>query len=170
MTKIVLIAHNIRSAHNVGNLMRTAEGLGIDKLYITGYSPYPKTKSDNRPPHIRHRISAKIDKTALGAQNTLNWQFTKDIRLIIDNLKTKNFVIAALEQADEAVFLPDYISYTNISIIVGNEVDGIDEQVMAMADIVIKIPMSGKKESFNVAEAAAMALYHIKYTTHTWTN
>lgn len=163
MTKIVLIAHNIRSAHNIGSMMRTAEGLGIDKLFLTGFSPHPQTKTDPRPPHTRRQVSAKIHKTALGAEDTLKWRYCQDIAIIIAKLKAQNFTIAALEQTPDSADLSFYKTNAGVALIVGNEVSGLDETVLRSADIRLKIPMAGKKESFNVAEAAAMALYYLKY-------
>ena len=163
MTQIVLIAHNVRSAHNIGSIMRSAEGLGIDELFLSGYSPYPPIKNDTRPPHIRRQVLAKISKTSLGAENSLKWRYCQDILPIIVKLKAQDFTIAALEQTADSVDLPSYKSSARVALIVGNEISGIDENVLRTADISLEIPMAGKKESFNVAQAAAMALYHLKY-------
>lgn len=163
MTKIVLIAHNIRSAHNIGSMMRSAEGLGIEELFLSGYSPYPQIKADSRPPHTRRQVTAKIRKTALGAENSLKWRYCQAIAPIIEKLKAQDFTIAALEQAPDSVDLSTFSRRPSVALIVGNEVSGLDENVLQSADICLKIPMAGQKESFNVAEAAAMAMYHLKY-------
>jgi tRNA G18 (ribose-2'-O)-methylase SpoU len=164
MPKIALIAHNIRSANNIGSLMRTAEGLGIHIMYITGYSPYPESNTDGRPPHIRRRVSVKIKKTSLGAEKTIKWKHSKEIEPVINRLKMQKYIVAALEQTKTSKDLSNFKNQTDIALIVGNEVTGIDREVLQKADICLEIPMAGNKESFNVAEAAAMALYHLKFT------
>jgi len=160
---LVLIAHNLRSAHNVGSLLRTAEGLGINKVYLTGYTPYPKTKNDSRLPHLASKISARITKTALGAENQLDWQQSDDIFEVINQLKEDGFEIIALEQTPEAEPLSDFEPAAKTALIVGREVEGIEPEVLAAADRTVEIAMHGSKESFNVAVAAAIALYQIKH-------
>lgn len=157
---MVIIAHNIRSAHNVGALMRTAEGLGIAKLYLTGYTPYPKTDDDLRLPHIAHKIDQQIHKTALGAEHSLDWQYQEDVNTVIDKLREQEFTIAALEQTDTSVSLPIYQPPNKLALLLGSEVTGVDPALLACTDIHLEIPMFGKKESFNVVEATTMAMYH----------
>jgi len=161
MAKIVLVIHNIRSAHNVGSLLRTADGLGIYKVYITGYSPYPETMNDTRLPHERLKISKLVNKTALGAEKSVNWQHVKDVYNLIDRLKKSNYKIAALEQTAKSVMLPEYKVKEKEALIVGNELTGIDDEVLLKCDVHLEIPMLGRKESFNVAVAGAIALYHL---------
>ncbi len=162
MARIAIIAHNIRSAHNIGSIIRTAEGLGIYKIFLTGYSPYPEFAVDKRLPHISRRVSAKINKTALGSDKTVRWEFSEDIEPVINRLKSQNFLVAALEQTESSIALSEFKNRRDIALVVGNEISGIDKKTLGMAEIHIQIPMFGVKESFNVAEAAAMALYHLK--------
>lgn len=162
--KIVLIAHNLRSTHNVGSLLRTAEGLGVTGVFLTGYTPYPATKNDQRLPHLRDKITKQIHKTALGAETSLEWHFSKRIDPIIDELKGKGFTIAALEQAAGSVALPGYRPPDQLALIVGREVEGIEPEIVGLCDITLEIPMFGKKESYNVVQAAAMTLYHLRFT------
>ncbi len=164
MRQIVLIAHNLRSCHNVGSLLRTAEGIGIDCVYFTGYTPYPQLANDPRLPHIAQKLDAQIHKTALGAEKLVDWQHQEDIFTLLEQLKDGGFTIAALELTELAIELPSYQSPEKLAIIVGREVEGIEPEVLAVADIALKIPMAGQKESFNVVQAAAMALYHCKFT------
>lgn len=161
MPEIVLIAHNLRSAHNVGSLLRTAEGLGLNSVYLTGYTPYPIPKNDSRLPHLAAKIDKRIAKTALGAEQYLNWHHREDIEDLIKKLKNDGYLIVALEQAPGSVKLPDYKAPDKIALIVGREVEGIEPEVIVLCDIILEIPMLGQKESFNVVQAAAMALYHL---------
>ena len=160
MRKLVLIAHNLRSAHNVGSLLRTAEGLGVKQVWLTGYTPYPRCHNDDRLPHLAQKIDHQIAKTALGAEKLVPWQHQTTIADVINDLKAEGFVIAALEQTKESVKLPDFKPPAKLAIIVGREVEGLEPEVLASCDLSLEIPMLGQKESFNVVQAAAMALYH----------
>ncbi|MBI3624511.1 TrmH family RNA methyltransferase [Candidatus Saccharibacteria bacterium] len=164
---IILIAHNLRSCHNVGSLLRTADGLGIKQVYLTGYSPYPVGGPDSRLPHERSRIQRQIHKTALGAENTTMWQRADDIRPVINQLKAAGYTICALEQTTKAIALPSYQPTASTALIIGREVEGLEPDVVAQADYCLEIPMFGHKESFNVVQAAAMALYHLRFTAYT---
>jgi 23S rRNA (guanosine2251-2'-O)-methyltransferase len=160
--KLVLIVHNVRSANNVGSLFRTADGLGVDKIYFTGYAPYPETDNDARLPHERRKITQQIHKTALGAELSVPWEYEPDILGCLDRLKADRFTIVALEQTEKARPLEKFIVPIKTALIVGNEVSGLDEVVLKRAEHHIQIPMRGHKESFNVAIAAAIALYHLQ--------
>jgi 23S rRNA (guanosine2251-2'-O)-methyltransferase len=166
MRSIVLIAHNLRSTHNVGSLLRTAEGLGVQKVCLTGYTPYPAQEHDFRLPHESRKIDAQIRKTALGAEQSQAWEYWPSIDDAIASLKQAGYTIAALEQTPHSVPLPDYAAPDNIALIVGREVEGVEPEVLALTDVALEIPMAGQKESFNVAQAAAMALYDLALVTH----
>lgn len=163
MNQLILIAHNLRSSHNVGSLLRTAEGLAVQEVYFTGYTPYPLSKSDERMPHLSKKIDAQISKTALGAEKLVKWQHVSLIDELIKDLKDQDYVIAGLEQAAGSIKLPMFSPPPKLAIILGREVEGLESEVLALCDIVIEIPMLGQKESFNVVQAAAMALYHCHY-------
>jgi len=160
---IILIAHNIRSAHNIGSLFRTAEGFGVSKLYLTGYSPYPTATDDERLPHEVLKTSRQIEKTALGAQQSIKWQHASDLEGLVTELKDEGYLIIALEQSSSSKPINKFKLNQPMVLIVGNEVDGIDSTTLKLADKHLEIPMSGKKESFNVASAAAVALYHLTF-------
>lgn len=160
---IVLIAHNIRSCGNIGSIFRTCEGMGVKKLLITGYSPYPKQKNDKRLPHISEKLTRQIEKTALGATENQEWQYVKEIMPIIKKLKEQNYMVVALEQTKDAINLVNYKAPNRIAIVVGREVEGIEPEILHIVDQTIEIPMQGKKESFNVAVASAIALYQLTY-------
>lgn len=165
MRTIVLIAHNLRSTHNVGSLLRTAEGLGVAKIYLTGYTPYPHAASDTRLPHLSQKIDKQIAKTALDAEKYLEWQHTPGIESVILQLKKDGFAIAAIEQATDSMPLPDYRPPGKLALIVGREVEGIEPEVLELCDAVVEVPMFGQKESFNVVQAAAMTLYHCRFAS-----
>lgn len=163
--KIIVIAHDIRSCHNIGSLFRTAEGLNVEKLFLTGYTPYPKKASDERLPHLANKIEAQINKTALGSQKNLPWEYSEDITELLTKVKKQGYTIAALEQTKNSKSLPDYQPPEKIALILGNEVKGVASSVLKLADKHLEIPMFGQKESFNVVQAAAMALYAFRFSS-----
>lgn len=165
MPKLSIIVHNVRSSHNVGSILRTADGLGIDHVYLTGYTPYPLDAHDTRLPHEAQKIAASIHKTALGAEHTVSWSQHTDITQLTSQLKESSTRLIAIEQHADSTELQDFLdSYTpqDTSIIVGNEITGLEPEVLQIADNVVEIEMQGLKESFNVSVAAALALYQFK--------
>ncbi len=164
MIELVLIAHNLRSSHNVGSLLRTAEGLGVGKLWLTGYSPYPlretPRETDTRLPHLAAKVDQQIRKTALGAESQIDWQHQPDIEEVLGSLKSRGFQVAALEQASGSIALPGFKPPQKLALVLGHEVEGLESEILGLCDMILEIPMAGQKESFNVVQAAAMALYH----------
>lgn len=163
MKHIVVIAHNIRSTHNVGALLRTSEGLGAKQVYLTGYTPFPKVANDTRLPHEVTKITKQIQKTALGAETTDIWQRSEDVFEVIKQLKDAGYTVAALEQTADAIPLQSFEVPDKLAIVIGREVEGIEPEVIDACDNTVEILMFGKKESFNVVQAAAMALYHCRF-------
>lgn len=163
MRSIILIAHNLRSCHNVGSLFRTAEGLGIEKIILSGYTPYPAMVHDIRLPHIAIKITQQIQKTALGAEQTLTWEHYHTALEPITNLQKNGYKVIAIEQHPSSIALPEFTPTDKIALIVGREVEGLEDDVIALTDDIVEIPMYGKKESFNVVQAAAMAMYHCRF-------
>lgn len=163
MTQIVLIAHNVRSCHNVGSLLRTAEGLGVHKVYLSGYTPYPQGQKDTRLPHEAAKLHKQIAKTALGAEASQAWEHVDSIQDLLMQLKTQGYMVAAVEQSETSVPLPSFKAPDKLVLIVGREVEGIEQEILAACQYILEIPMFGKKESFNVVQAAAMALYHCTF-------
>lgn len=164
MQDIILIAHDIRSCHNVGSLLRTAEGLGITKVYLTGYTPYPVKPNDTRLPHIATKLTNQIHKTALGAELTQSWEQSDAIEPVIEKLRADGYLIAGLEQTPSSVELHKYHPPAKIALLLGREVEGIEPKLIESLDVTLEIPMHGSKESFNVVQAAAMALYSLQFT------
>lgn len=163
MREIIVIAHNVRSTHNVGSLLRTAEGLGVTKVYLTGYTPYPAIKKDDRLPHLAAKLSRQIAKTSLGAEKLVPWKHRDNIFELVDELETKGWQVCALEQTAQAVSLADFKAPAKVAIVLGREVEGIEAEVLGRLGRHIYIPMHGKKESFNVVQAAAMCLYALRF-------
>lgn len=157
MQKVVLVIHDVRSIHNVGSLFRTADGLGVSKIYLTGYTPAPVDR-------FGRNVSA-FSKVSLGAEETVPWE-KKEIHELIHELKTNHFDVVALEQAPSAIPLDEYVSQKSVALILGNEVEGIPHTILDEVDAVVEIPMKGKKESLNVSNAGAIALYHLSNTNN----
>lgn len=163
MKSIIVIAHDIRSTHNVGSLLRTADGLGIKKVYLTGYTPYPVKQNDSRLPHIANKLDTAIHKTALGAEKTVAWEQVDDVFTILSRLREDGYSICALEQTKDAIELPKYVCPDKCALLLGSEVTGVSPELLKLVDKCLVIPMFGKKESFNVVQAAAMALYQLRF-------
>ena len=157
MPEIVVIAHNIRSTHNVGSIFRTCEGFGVRKIILSGYTPYPLLKNDNRLPHISRKLHDQIHKTALGAETIVPFEYYDQLNLSL--LKAEGYRIAGLEQDARSVTLNDYTPPNKIALLIGEEVHGITPEHRDFCDDLIEIPMVGTKESFNVSVATGIALY-----------
>lgn len=147
---LYLVIHNVRSAHNVGSLLRTADGLGVSKVFLTGYTGAPIDRFG--------RKDTKISKVSLGAEDSVPWE-RREIGELLSELHTDTVEVVALEQAPQAIPLHEYTPTRSVALVVGNEVDGVEDGVIARADVVVHIPMKGKKESLNVSNAGAIALY-----------
>jgi tRNA G18 (ribose-2'-O)-methylase SpoU len=150
--RAVLILHDIRSTHNVGSIFRTADAVGISKIYITGYTPAP-TDRFNRPVH-------EITKVALGAEKNIPWEKVS-ILDCIKTLKKGGFQIIAIEQDKNSVDYKKIKPKFPAAFVLGNEVGGISKDVLKLCDVVAEIPMIGGKESLNVSVAGGVALFRI---------
>ena len=151
---MIVLLDNIRSIQNVGSIFRTANGAGVTAIYCCGITPTPT----NRLGVLR----SQFEKTALGAEQNINWHYEKDIATRINILKKQEVYIIALEQSEQSI---PYHTYTpphdNIALIVGNEVEGISKKILEQVDDVIEIPMHGTKESLNVAVAFGIAIFSL---------
>ena len=163
--EIVVIAHNIRSTHNVGAILRTADGLGVSRAYLTGYTPYPVVPNDKRLPHISSKLTSQIHKTALGAEATMPITQSDDVAPVIHELKSAGYHLVALEQSPRSVSLPDFIPPHKIALLLGEEVNGISPELLQQCDTIVEISMDGIKESFNVSVATGIALYALRATS-----
>ena len=172
--KIVVLAHNIRSTHNIGAILRTSEGFGVSKIIFSGYSPFPILKDENfqktgRLPHIAQKIDSQIHKTALGAEAYLNLAATDNIIQILEDYHAEGFQLVGLENNFNDPRLiqinsPNFQKQIGqkIVLILGEEVEGISDELKALCDRFVEIPMVGRKESFNVSVATGMILYELK--------
>lgn len=164
--EITLILHNIRSTHNVGAIFRTAEGLGVKHIVISGYTPFPDlaiiNQSDSRLPHLVEKITKQIHKTALGAEQMVPFRRYGTLEeWLEENERTGNLPVIALEQAPDSISLPDFTAPETFALLLGEEVDGISAEHLARCATTVEIPMFGTKESFNVSVACGMALYQM---------
>jgi 23S rRNA (guanosine2251-2'-O)-methyltransferase len=159
MPELTLILHNIRSTHNVGAIFRTAEGLGVKEIILSGYTPYPLVEHDSRLPHIAEKLHKQIQKTALGAESMVPFTYAGlDITPTIQKLKADRLRIVGLEQDKRSVMLPNYKTPERLALLLGEEVHGITDDLRDLCDDLIEIPMKGQKESFNVSVATGIAL------------
>jgi tRNA G18 (ribose-2'-O)-methylase SpoU len=153
--KIYLVLHNIRSAYNVGAIFRTADGAGVEHIYLTGYTPAPPDGTriyTTKPERM-------IIKTALGANEYVSWSQHHDFADVATELKKRSVTIVALEQGERSIDFRSYKSVGDIALVLGNEPVGIDEETLTQCEVMIDIPMHGKKKSLNVSVAAGIALY-----------
>ncbi len=161
MRDVVVIAHNIRSTHNVGSIFRTCEGFGVTKLILSGYTPYPAITADPRLPHIARKITEQIHKTALDAETLVPFEHIEE--LDFGSLKHDGYHVVALEQDARSISLLEANLPDRIALLLGEEVDGIDSSYLSEVDTIVEIPMHGKKESFNVSVATGIALHSLTF-------
>lgn len=159
MSEIIVIAHNIRSTHNIGSIFRTCEGFGVTKIILSGYTPYPASPTDGRLPHIAEKLTQQIHKTALGAETMVPFEHQE--ALDIESLKADGYRIVGLEQSSQSVKLCDYNTPDKLVLLLGEEVHGVNDSLLHQCDDIIEIPMQGQKESFNVSVACGIALYQL---------
>lgn len=157
MPEIIVIAHNIRSTHNIGSIFRTCEGFGVSKIILSGYSPYPKLSNDTRLPHQIEKLTNQIHKTALGAEAMVPFEYHEVLNLNL--LKEQGFSIVGLEQDERSIPINDYSALNKIALLIGEEVHGLTDDLRDQCNDLIEIPMHGLKESFNVSVATGIALY-----------
>ena len=149
----MVILHNIRSAENVGAMFRTCDAAGVDKIYLTGYTPAPIDRFG--------RKRKDIAKSALGAEEYVGWEQKKSLPALIANLKKRNYQIIAIEQDEDSINYRRVKLQKKNAFIVGAEVTGIPKSILKLCDVVAEIPMRGKKESLNVSVSLGIALFRI---------
>ena len=143
----ILLLDNIRSILNVGALFRTCDGAGFEKIVLTGFTPTPPRK--------------ELTKTAIWAENFVAWEYYKDPLQYIKNLQTTGYMIFVLEQTPESIDFHKIasIEYKNICLILWNEIEGVQKEIIHIADYCVEIPMLGQKQSLNVATAGGICMY-----------
>jgi 23S rRNA (guanosine2251-2'-O)-methyltransferase len=147
----VLVLDNIRSVENTGSIFRTAEGLGVSKIYLIGTTPAPLDRFG--------RKRTDFAKVSLGAEEMLEWEYSKDVLPIVDDLRSQGFQILSLEQSDKSKNLKSFNPSESFALIVGNEVDGVSKEALSASDEILEIEMRGEKESLNVSVSTGIALY-----------
>lgn len=146
---IVVVLDNVRSMHNVGSIFRSADAFLIEKIWLCGFTP--------KPPH------RDIQKTALGATETVEWEYQQEIIQCIEKLKAEGYKIIAVEQAEGSMELPSWKSENDQkwAVVFGNEVEGVQDKVLELCDAAVEIPQMGTKHSLNVSVAAGIVLYKL---------
>ena len=146
---IVVVLDNIRSMHNIGSVFRTADCFALEEICLCGITA--------QPPH------REIEKTALGATQSINWRYFSNTIDAITELRSKNYLIIAVEQAENSIMLNDFSIYNEAkyALIFGNEVNGVSEDVMQNLDACIEIPQFGTKHSFNIVISAGIVLWDL---------
>jgi 23S rRNA (guanosine2251-2'-O)-methyltransferase len=147
-SQMVVVLDNVRSLSNVGAVFRISDAFLIEKIYLCGIT--------GTPPH------RDIHKTALGATETVAWEYVESTILAIQELKAKGYVIVLIEQMDTSIFLQDFDinSSQEYALVFGNEVNGISEEIMPLADFALEIPQLGSKHSLNVSVASGIVIWH----------
>ena len=145
---IRIILDDVRSLNNVGSAFRTSDAFALEKIYLCGIT--------GTPPH------REINKTALGATESVEWEYNKDVIQIIKNLKNNGFKIVAIEQADDSCFLDKYKPGSNkLALVFGNEISGVNEEVIQLADDVVEIRQFGTKHSLNISVSIGIVVWDI---------
>ncbi len=147
MKDFYVICDNIRSLENIGSIFRTSDALGVSKVFLCGIS--------GKPPH--HKIS----KTALGAEETIPFEYYRQIGRLVDKLKKEKVQVVALEQDKKAILYTKLKPKFPLALIVGNEVKGVSKKILKKCDKIIFLPMHGKKESLNVSVSFGITGYNI---------
>ena len=148
-TPIIVVLDNIRSLNNVGAVFRTSDAFLIEKIYLCGITA--------TPPH------REIHKTALGATESVDWEYKENTLALVNELKVQGVVVAAIEQAENSVMLDEFSldATKKIAIVLGNEVKGVQQEVVSAADYCIEIPQKGTKHSLNISVSCGVVLWDL---------
>ncbi|PHQ57613.1 MAG: RNA methyltransferase [Lutibacter sp.] len=146
---LIVVLDNIRSLNNIGSVFRTSDAFLIEKIYLCGISA--------QPPH------KDIHKTALGATESVNWEYVEDTLTLVKKLQTENVVVASIEQAENSTKLQDFKIETNqrYAVVYGNEVKGVQQDVVTASDYCIEIPQFGTKHSLNISVSCGVVLWDL---------
>ena len=147
-TPIVIVLDDVRSLNNVGSAFRTSDAFALEKIYLCGIT--------GTPPH------REINKTALGATESVDWEYQKDVIKLIVNLKAEGYKIIAIEQADESCYLDDFMpDNSKLALIFGNEVSGVTDGIIPLSDEVVEIRQYGTKHSLNISVSIGVVVWDI---------
>lgn len=148
-TPVIILLDNVRSMNNVGSVFRTADAFLVEKIILCGYTP--------QPPH------RDIQKTALGATETVTWEHTSDTLRAVKKLQQEGWLVYAVEQAEQSILLQQFVAppLLKTALVFGNEVEGVQQEVVSACDGCIEIPQFGTKHSFNIAVAAGIVVWEV---------
>ena len=148
-TPIIVVLDKIRSLNNIGSVFRTSDAFLVEKIYLCGITA--------KPPH------RDIHKTALGATESVDWEYKKDTRTLVNDLKNQGVKVAAIEQVENSIMLDKFVPEPNkkIAIIFGNEVKGVQQEVVSESDYCIEIPQIGTKHSLNISVSCGVVLWDL---------
>lgn len=153
MRAITVILENIRSAHNVGAIFRTADGAGVEKIILIGYTPQPIDRFG--------RVQTEIKKTSLGASEFIPWEYFASATEVIASLDTETQLVVVEQTKDSIPYtVADYTA--KAALVFGNEVEGVSQELIEAANVVVELPMSGQKESLNVSTTAGIVLFNVR--------
>ena len=146
---VIVILDNVRSMHNVGSVLRTADAFRVEKVYCCGITP--------TPPH------REIRKTAIGAEESVNWEKRESVVDLVNELKEKDYQVLAIEQVDESISLDEIQTSPDqkYAIVMGHEIHGVSEEVIVLCDMAIEIPQFGTKHSLNISVTTGIVLYKL---------
>lgn len=149
---VIVLLDNVRSLHNVGSVFRTCDAMAVEKLYLCGITA--------KPPH------REIQKTAIGATESMNWEYIEDAINIIHRYKKEGYTIISVEQTSNSIALGNY-NWKNekVLLVFGNEVDGVQQKIIDLSDFSLEIPQWGTKHSLNIAVSAGIVLWNLKSKT-----
>ena len=145
---LVAVVNNIRSLYNVGSIFRTADGVGVEKLWLCGITGIPP--------------SNQISKIALGAEKVVAWEYAQRAEEVVRKLKDEGFEIVMLEQTTRSVPYETYGPHPPVCLVIGNEITGVGDGLVSLCDRVVEIDMAGVKNSLNVAVAFGIVTYHFR--------
>ncbi len=148
-TPIIIVLDDIRSLHNIGAVFRTSDAFLIEKIYLCGITATPPNK--------------EIHKTALGATETVEWEYAKNVVEVVEKLQTENIQVYSVEQVENSIMLNDFSVSANVkyALVFGNEVKGVSQEVIDMSKGVIEIPQLGTKHSLNISVSAGIVIWDL---------
>ena len=148
-TPIIIVLDDIRSLHNIGSVFRTSDAFLIEKIYLCGITATPPNK--------------EINKTALGATDTVTWEYQKDVLQVISDLKSENVKVYAIEQVENAIFLDNFKTEVDkkYALVFGNEVFGVNQEAVKLCDGAIEIPQLGTKHSLNISVSTGIVIWDL---------
>lgn len=145
---LTVVLNNVRSLYNVGSIFRTSDGAGVEKIFLCGITGFPPNN--------------QISKTALGAEERVAWEHADDIVRIVKQYKDQGYDIVLLEQTKESQSYTSYIPKRKVCLILGNEITGVEDNILSLCDQALEIEMAGLKNSLNVSVAFGIIAYHLR--------